>query len=33
MIFSVEDSVVAEYDVVEVTFNVAFVVLTIVSVV
>ena len=33
MIFSVEDSVVAEYDVVEVTFNVAFVVLTIGSVV
>jgi len=34
MIFSVVDSVVAEYDVVEVAFNVvAFVVLTIVSVV
>ena len=33
MIFSVVDSVVAEYDVVEVAFNVAFVVLTIFSVV
>ena len=32
MIFSVEDSVVAKYDVVEVAFNVAFLVLTIVSV-
>ena len=33
MIFSVVDGVVAEYDVVEVAFNVAFVLLTIVSVV